>query len=113
MERNIEVFRAHRAISWLYLVLVVAFIGLYFLAPEASLGSIWVPLLLFTALYAAHHVTARGARQGKAWARTSSIVISVFLLLGFPVGTLIGVYLLSNTWRPWDRQPQPSAAGAA
>jgi hypothetical protein len=33
-------------------------------------------------------------------------VISLLLLLGFPVGTLIGIYLLVNTWKPWS-PPSP------
>ncbi len=112
MERNIKVFRAHRALSWLYLVFVAAFACLYFFGPPVAWAEVGVPLLLFTALFLAHHVTARGARLGKPWARVSSIVISVLLLLGFPIGTLIGIYLLFNTWRPWERSPQPDAVAA-
>jgi hypothetical protein len=110
MERNMKVFRAHRALSWLYLVVIALFALLAFSQP-AMLGdvSFYSLLAIFVALFLAHYLTARGARESKPWARTSSIVISLFLLLGFPVGTLIGIYLLSNTWKEWD---DPVIAGA-
>ena len=62
-----------------------------------------LPVLLFGVVIAAHLATAKGAREAKPWARTASIIISVFMLLGFPIGTLIGVYLLANTWKPWSQ----------
>ena len=81
-------------------------------SDQVSIASLAFPLVLFTAVFLAHHFTAKGARESKPWARTSSIIISVLLLLGFPVGTLIGVYLLSNTWRAWDAQPSTGVVGA-
>ena len=106
MERNIKLFRAHRALSWLYLVML-ATIGVAVLiaathSHEWSLAAA-APLFVMLGLFFLHHYTAKGAREGKPWARTMSIVISILLLFGFPVGTLIGVYLLANTWSPWDR----------
>ena len=112
MERNIKVYRAHRAISWLYLLCISLFALMAFMSPDVSLASMAFPLALFTAVFLAHHITAKGAKQSKPWARTSSIVISVLLLLGFPVGTLIGIYLLANTWRPWDGHPSAGVVGA-
>jgi hypothetical protein len=76
--------------------------------PNARTASVAFPAIVFGIVFLAHFITAKGARQSKPWARTASIVISVLLLLGFPVGTLIGIYLLANTWSPW---PQPGADG--
>jgi hypothetical protein len=110
MERNIKVARAHRALSWLYLVIIASIVVLMFLRSGGiDLGGV-VPLVIMSAIFLAHHVTAKGARQSKPWARTSSIVISVLLLIGFPIGTLIGIYLLSNTWRPWEASDASEAA---
>jgi hypothetical protein len=39
-------------------------------------------------------VVGRGLRQLKRWARTTSIVLAVIGLLGFPVGTLVNGYIL-------------------
>ena len=103
MERNIKVFRAHRALSWLYILGMALMIFVAITTP-AILKEPAIYLLsgFFVILFFVHQVTARGARESKPWARTSSIVISVILLFGFPLGTLIGIYLLSNTWRKWD-----------
>jgi hypothetical protein len=43
------------------------------------------PLMLFV---------ARGVRQLRPWARTTTIVLAAIGLLGFPVGTLINGYIL-------------------
>jgi hypothetical protein len=110
MERNIKVYRAHRAISWLYLLCIALFSVMFVIAPDIPLASIAFPLLLFTIVFLAHHITAKGAKQSKPWARISSIVISLFLLIGFPIGTVIGIYLLFNTWRPWDDQASAATA---
>ena len=107
MERNIKVARAHRALSWLYAALLVVFVAIGILQPDAKASSIAFPLIVFGIVFLAHYITARGARQSKPWARTASIVISVLLLVGFPVGTLIGIYLLANTWKPWSQPVIP------
>ncbi len=109
MERNIKVARAHRAISWLYLVIIAMIVVLMVSRPNEIDLAVIAPLIIMSAIFLAHHITARGARQSKPWARTSSIIISVLLLVGFPIGTLIGIYLLSNTWRPWEAS---NASGA-
>lgn len=106
MEANIKVFRAHRALSWLYLFLLAAMGFVAFkLRADPEVGMLYLYLVLLAGVFLAHHVTARGARDGKSWARTSSTVIACLMLLGFPVGTIIGIYLLVNTWRPWGPQP--------
>lgn len=103
MEPNIKVARAHRALSWLYGLLTVLMGYLVFsLRSETGVLVLYIYLGLFALVFAAHHFTARGAREGKSWARISSTVIACLMLLGFPVGTIIGVYLLVNTLRPWD-----------
>lgn len=106
MEPNIKVFRAHRALSWFY-GLLLAFMAYmaYAMRSDPNVGFFYVYLVLFAVFFIAHHVTARGARDGKPWARISSTAIACLMLLGFPLGTIIGIYLLVNTWKPWDEQP--------
>jgi FtsH-binding integral membrane protein len=105
MERHIKVARAHRAISWLYAVCLATFLLVIFLNASDKqgffVGMIFVSVI-FLGLFLLHHFTAKGARNREPWARISSIIISIFLLFGFPLGTLIGIYLLSNTWSKWD-----------
>ncbi len=39
-------------------------------------------------------LVARGVRQLKPWARTTSTVLAAIGLLGFPLGTLVNAYIL-------------------
>jgi len=103
LDPNIKVARAHRALSWLYALLVgmLAYLAAS-LRSDSDIAVLYLYLGLFVLVFAAHHFTARGAREGKPWARISSTVLACLMLLGFPIGTIIGIYLLVNTWRPWD-----------
>ena len=103
MERNIKVARAHRALGVFYICLLILVVAAMALGPEIKLASLIFPIIVFGFFVAVHLATASGARASKPWARTASIVISCLLLLGFPIGTLIGIYLLSNTWKPWTQ----------
>ena len=110
MSPQLKVFRAHRALAWFY---ALVGIGMY-LAIALPMGRLFditlLPMLLgLTAIVAVHFFTARACRQGKPGGRIASIVIACLMLLGFPIGTLIGVYLLSNTWNAWG-QPLEGAA---
>jgi hypothetical protein len=82
-------------------IILIVFLGL---TQPASLKEPWWYFMasFFVGLFLLHYLTARGAKESKPWARTSSMVISVLLLFGFPLGTLVGIYLLSNTWRSWE-----------
>lgn len=57
-------------------------------------GMLWVSFLI-GALWAAFIYFAwRAAQQGKSWARIAAIVMGVLNLLNFPIGTILGVFLL-------------------
>lgn len=107
MDSNIKVFRAHRALSWLYALL--AALCMFLLLQGVASSVIYFMLAGASVLFFAHYFTAKGARERKPWARVSSIIIALVMLLAFPLGTLIGVYLLANTWRNWE-EPAPVAA---
>ncbi len=113
MERNIKVFRAHRALSWLYLLLLGLFALIVFSTPGLLRDPPFLSLFfVILAVFFAHHLTARGARENKPWARVTSIIISLFLLIGFPLGTIIGIYLLANTLQPWSIKAAADSIGA-
>jgi hypothetical protein len=111
MERNIKVFRVHRALYWFYLVLIVLIVALIATHLDQLDAALIAPLALLAVLFVVHFVTAKGAKACTRWGRICSMIIGVILLIGFPVGTIIGVYLLANTWRPWG-QPASSVAPA-
>lgn len=104
-----KVYRAHRALALLYggLTVVMLFIGLQAAASTAGSGisPIIGPALIIALLFGLHMAVAVGAKRQRLWSRTASQVIGCLMLVGFPVGTLIGVYLLANTWRPWQSEP--------
>lgn len=104
MERHVKVARAHRAISWLYALITILFF-LVLLLPQSSEPSpvFAVMLLFFGGLFTLHYFTANGAFGKKTWAKYSSRIIAILLLFGFPIGTLIGIYLLYNS-RGWSTE---------
>ncbi len=103
MENHQKTARAHRALSFLYaLVAILGLLAIIFRGVSKSTGHLIALLVVFGGLFALHHFTANAAKEKKPWARTVSIVIGVLLLPGFPVGTIIGVSLLSYAWKPWD-----------
>jgi hypothetical protein len=105
MESHIKVARAHRALSWLYgfvaaLCVFVVIASIQRGASTPVLAPLFVMLIIILGIATLHYVTAKGARDLKPWANTTSRVIAILMLFGFPVGTLIGIYLLSNSdWR--------------
>ena len=56
---------------------------------------IGVPLGLF------HWLAAKGAKTGTRWGRNMSRVFGVFALFGFPIGTILGIYVLGQTGAKW------------
>jgi hypothetical protein len=110
---NIKVAGVHRALSWLYGACSVLLFALLLQAVLSTTSEdrpegVLVVLAIMLGVFALHRIAGRGAAQNKPWARTLSRVIAVFLLLGFPIGTAIGLYILYNTR---DKQ-WPSAASS-
>src|SRR5581483_7409209 len=109
MERNMKVFRVHRALSWLYggfLIIIATLIATHL---DQFDPVVFLPIALLLVAFLAHFLTARGAKACKPWGRICSIVIAIILLFGLPVGTIIGIYLLVNTWQPWQAPQAPGA----
>lgn len=51
---------------------------------------------------------ARGIRRKDGWARTSGLLLGFVMLAGFPVGTLVGGYVLFQLVLRWDELPTQS-----
>lgn len=112
MEKHMKTYRAHRALAVFYaIVLVVAFVAIAVFTPGDGRGEVPVAALatmvgLFVALVCLHGFVGAGARDKKPWARVASIVIGILALFVFPVGTIIGIYLLVNAIPEWNEPPQ-------
>ncbi|MEO8160461.1 MAG: hypothetical protein ABI588_03505 [Arenimonas sp.] len=105
MDGSIKAWRTHRALSWLYGFVLLAIVGFVVSRPVTPpMGVLFAPMAIVLLMFAFHLVATRGARLRRPWARLASLVIGFILLIGFPVGTIIGLYLISASWSPW---PEP------
>ncbi len=106
MEAHVKTARAHTAIAVFYGFLALgAGVLTYFMLEHGTRTprhDDWRMLLVpafFLGLVVLHGLVARGARARREWARVSTILIGAVSIMGFPIGTLIGIYLLMNcTW---------------
>jgi hypothetical protein len=98
MDKHIRTWRVHRALAWLYAAATLALLAYNSYRP----GTI-PPHFVFSApvLCFVHALCAWGSRLCRPWARIASLVVGCLLLVVFPVGTIIGGYLLVLCARPW------------
>lgn len=81
------------------------------LLGSALLGATGIVLaLLFAAFGVADLVIASGIAKGRPWARLAGSAMAALLLIGFPVGTVLGVValqgLLGRDARDWFAAPR-------
>lgn len=104
MENHIKVARIHRLLALLYIIAGGAILAAIVIpGADGMEGVVVMATIYLLALFAVHYFTARGARQKKEGARIASMIIAFLMLFGFPIGTIIGIYLLVHTWSPWDK----------
>ena len=89
---------AHRILAFIYagLALLVVVITIF----SGSLAGLPASLALFIPAVV-HGVIALGAARANPVAQVFSVLTGLVMLLGFPIGTVIGIYLLRNA--SWDR----------
>lgn len=105
MENHIKVAYTHKVVSWIYAFFAIIFTFIFFIPSQntplvTTLVFIAVPLMLWM-FSAFHHYTSKGALKKHKWALNSSRGLAIFLLIGFPVGTIVGIYLLINCRKGW------------
>ena len=108
MEPHVKIARAHRALAFFYGLLGVVLLFLALFVPgelphEAAVGAV----IVFGTFFAAHYFTARGALEKKGGARAASLIIAILMLAAFPIGTLIGLYLLFHGTSSWETSEKP------
>ena len=69
--------------------------------------------LVPAAVGVAHFYAMNGAESGKSYGRTISRIIGVFWLIGFPIGTILGIYVLIKTGDKHWRSAQSTQAATA
>ncbi len=97
--------------SWVYLVVIVLLGVVYLFVGNVGNGDALIAAMIYSfvflgIVFAAHHSIARGARERKPWARVASIIVACLMLPGFPIGTIIGIYLLVNGIPSWESETQ-------
>ena len=104
---NVVLVRLHQ----LYFVLVlIVMVGVTVTAKSPRIIILDVLLL---GLAAAHWYAAKGARLGRSYGRTSSRIVGALWLLGFPVGTILAIFVFVNTdKRHWESSPNSAHSSA-
>ena len=105
--RNNGLYRLHRFL----LIVDISFIVIFailgagaFFGPhseDAGLGFAGIVILPFAVI---HYYAAIGARTGKPWGRSLSRFIAAIMILGIPVGTMIGIFILNRTGKKWQEE---------
>jgi len=101
---NPGLYRVHRIfyIAFAAFAAIMLLIGALMLVhqqADASIGLVGLGLLPFAVL---HWYAANGVKNGKIYARIISRIIGTVWLLGFPIGTALGIYVWSQTGKKWQ-----------
>lgn len=64
---------------------------------------LWVAFALTAAFVLLLYFTRRAVLEGRSWGRIVSIVLGVLSLLSFPLGTVLGIFMLIGAF---DRDVQ-------
>lgn len=97
--------RIHKILFVLYFLIALLFLvfGLINLDSLPSFSKMAVLFSLPLGLGYLHYQIHNGLNQKKKWARNASIGVGLFLLLGFPIGTILGAILLGCMLKTgWD-----------
>ena len=96
--------RAHLALACLAGFVLLTMLGVFLTSSEFPAGAL-PGLILLGLLTSVHVLIWRGARKRNNAARIGSLIIGFLSLAGFPIGTLIGIYLIVNSWSEWREPP--------
>lgn len=84
------------AIGVLYLVAMV----IVMIMPGASEKYIFGALILF-GVGVLHFFIGKAIKAHKNWGKIGGIIIGILYLPGFPIGTLIGIYIIYSLLKDW------------
>lgn len=80
---------------------------------HVAIGYLGMILLPVIGVAVAHWYAARGARAGKTYGKVLSRIIGTIWLIGFPIGTALGIYVWVQTgsarWKD-SREAGPESA---
>jgi hypothetical protein len=110
---NSGLYRVHRLFfiafaAFSVIMLLIGILALFRGREDAGIGLVW---LGFLPIGLAHWYAAEGARDGKTYGKVLSRIVGTLWLIGFPIGTALGIYVWSQTGTKW-RGNGPSSASA-
>lgn len=100
--------RAIRLLAWLQVVAfigIVAAIAIPVYAQHTAIDPRGFLALLFIAFPVFYLVVGKAIKEHKEWGRNAGIIIGTLMLVGFPIGTIIGAYILWCLIKGWDQMP--------
>jgi len=96
-------------ITMIAAVLVVNFAGD---EPEQTTVTFWLSIGSMVLLNATLLIAAHGLSKHKPWARYLSTFLACLALIGFPVGTVMGLFILGYLHKGWHEKPVDTAQSA-
>lgn len=109
MENHLKAWRLHRILSAIYVLLLIVVGFLAFRRGGAVQLDTMLTGGLLVALALFHAWLGSASLARRPWARVASILMGFLLLLAFPIGTIIGYFLIAASWNPWT---QPTTRGS-
>jgi hypothetical protein len=94
-----------KVLAWLVAVVsafIVLVMFLEYRAGRTPLGEMIGLTVFFTALPGGLFAVSAGLERQKNWARVSAIVCSIAFLFAFPIGTVIGAYVIWALTAAWE-----------
>ena len=103
---NAGLYRLHTFFFYLYLFVAIAvLVGAVALSRRGVFTGLLTGLLadlFIVGIAALHRFAARGARFGKQYGRAVSFVIACLWLFGFPIGTILSIYVFTKISKSWQ-----------
>ncbi|MFT6103091.1 MAG: hypothetical protein ACJA2B_001541 [Candidatus Endobugula sp.] len=92
-----NIIKSHQVLAFIQ-CLFIAFMFYLALSGTLSLSGVILPLIL-SAFPVIHIIISKGIKEDKSWAHTASTITGFIIILGFPIGTVIGFIMLRNTFK--------------
>ena len=94
---NTSLVRMHLGIAACYLCVVLFIVYAVVTTSSSRLDRLWILGAIAALPIGLHLCAAQGARKGAEWGKFVSRVLGVVLLIGFPIGTVLGGLVLVKT----------------
>jgi hypothetical protein len=103
---NAGLYRLHTFFFYLFLFVAIAvLVSAVALSRRGVFTGLLIGLLadlLIVGVAALHRYAARGARFGKHYGRAISFAFACLWLFGFPIGTILSIYVFTKISRSWE-----------